>query len=220
MPEYGVIWDMDGVLIDTGDYHYRAWNTVLHDYGVEFPRHQFDATFGMNNPALIQLLLGRPPEPALLQTISDRKETLFRQMIRADARPMPGVRTTLRSLDDAGYRQAIASSAPPESIDLLVDAMGLRRYFSSLVSGIAMPGKPEPDVFLEAARQIGVPPARCLVIEDAAVGVAGAKRAGMKCIAVTTTLPAHKMAQADIIVDSLTDLPEDAFQRLLGRPVR
>ena len=216
MTQYGIIWDMDGVLIDTGDYHYRAWTEVLNDYGVDFPREQFDATFGMNNPALIRLLLGQSSEPGLIQTIGDRKETIFRQMIQDDAEPMPGVLAALQHLDDTGYHQAIASSAPQGSIDLLVDAMRIRAYFSALVSGVAMPGKPEPDVFLEAARLISTPPARCLVIEDAAVGVEGAKRAGMKCIAVTTTLPAAKLAHADIVVDSLTELPEDAMWRLLS----
>ncbi len=216
MTQYGIIWDMDGVLIDTGDYHYRAWNEVLCDYDVDFPREQFDSTFGMNNPALIRLLLDRTPEPEPYEAISDRKETLFRHLIQDDAKPMPGVLAWLQHLQSTGYRQAIASSAPQASIDVLVEAMDIRTYFSALVSGIDMPGKPEPDVFLEAARLISTPPARCLVIEDAAVGVEGAKRAGMKCIAVTTTLPAHKLTHADIVVDSLTELPEDAIRRLLS----
>jgi HAD superfamily hydrolase (TIGR01509 family) len=215
MTQYGIIWDMDGVLIDTGDYHYRAWHEVLTDFGIFFPREQFDATFGMNNPTLIRLLLGRPSEPDLIQTIGDRKETIFRNLIQDDAEPMPGVLAWLQRIQDSGYPQAIASSAPQDSIEMLVDAMGVRKYFSTMVSGVAMPGKPEPDVFLEAARLISTPPDRCLVIEDAAVGVEGAKKAGMKCIAVTTTLPAHKLAHADIVVDSLTELPENAIHRLL-----
>lgn len=215
---FGVIWDMDGVLIDTGDYHFRAWNEVLNDYGIDFPREQFDSTFGMNNPALIRLLLGRTPESVLLETISDRKEKIFRHLIQDDAKPMPGVLAWLRHLENNGYRQAIASSAPQESIDALVEAMAIREYFSALVSGIAIPGKPEPDVFLEAAQRIDVSPTRCLVIEDAAVGVEGAKRAGMKCIAVTTTLPATKLAHADIVIDTLTELPRDAIWRLLSQP--
>ena len=216
MTQYGVIWDMDGVLIDTADQHYRAWIEVLTDFSIDFPREQFDATFGMNNPALIRLLLSRPPEPELYEAISERKETLFRHLIQDDAKPMPGVLAWLQHLQDSDYRQSIASSAPQASIDVLVKAMGIRTYFSALVSGIDMPGKPEPDVFLEAAHLISTPPARCLVIEDAAIGVEGAKRAGMKCIAVTTTLPAHKLTHADIVVDSLTELPEDAIQRLLS----
>ena len=79
-----------------------------------------------------------------------------------------------------------------------------------------MPGKPEPHVFLEAARQVDVPPARCVVIEDAVPGVEGARRAGMKCIAVTTTNPAAALTTADIVVPTLADLPPSSVFQLLG----
>lgn len=214
--KHGVIWDMDGVLIDTADFHYRSWIEVLSDHGIEFPRPLFDRTFGMNNPALLRLLLGRVPEPELYTTISERKEALFLQLIQEDARPMPGVLTWLRRLQEAGYRQAIASSAPQANIEALIDAMGIRSYFAAMISGIDMPGKPEPDVFLETARRIETPPEHCVVFEDAAVGVEGAKRAGMKCIAVATTLPVHKLSKADIVVETLPELPVYAVFRLLG----
>jgi beta-phosphoglucomutase-like phosphatase (HAD superfamily) len=98
---------------------------------------------------------------------------------------------------------------------VLLDALGIRDYFVAEVSAEKMPGKPDPAVFLEAARRVGLPPARCVVVEDAIAGVAAAKRAGMACLAVTTTNPASALAAADQIVDSLAGLPEDAFDRLL-----
>jgi HAD superfamily hydrolase (TIGR01509 family) len=122
----------------------------------------------------------------------------------------------LERLAAQGVGQAIASSAPPANIDALVDELGLRRYFTALVSGHDLPGKPEPALFLEAARLIGVPLERCVVVEDAPVGVEAARRAGMKCIAVTTTSPAQALQAADVIVERLDALPADAFKRLLG----
>jgi beta-phosphoglucomutase-like phosphatase (HAD superfamily) len=117
----------------------------------------------------------------------------------------------LARLKNAGVRQAIASSAPQENIDVLVDGLGLRQYFAAIVSGATLPGKPNPDVFLEAARQIGVPPSACVVVEDAIAGVQAARNAGMRCIAVTTTNRADKLAAADIVVDRLDELDEGAF---------
>ena len=211
----GVLWDMDGVLVDTGDLHYAAWIEVLNDYDIDFPRERFDTSFGMNNMALLTMLLGCKPEPELYAAINECKELRLRELSEGRTQPMPGVVNWLERLQEAGYRQAIASSAPLANIDAMVDAMGIRTYFDTLVSGIDMPGKPEPDVFLTAAAAIDVAPTNCVVVEDAIPGVEGAKRAGMKCIAVTTTNPAVALNNADIIVNSLSALPEDVFEQLL-----
>jgi beta-phosphoglucomutase-like phosphatase (HAD superfamily) len=109
----------------------------------------------------------------------------------------------------------LASSAPPANINALVDELEMRQYFDVLASGVDMPGKPEPSLFLEVARRIGVPPYRCIVVEDAIAGVEAAKRAGMACIAVTTTNSADALSAADIVVHRLDALPASAFDRLL-----
>ena len=212
----GVIWDMDGVLVDTGELHFQAWLRALPEYGIPFTRELFTATFGMNNAGVLAVLLGQTPAPELLAEISDRKEDLFRRAVRGRAQPLPGVLAWLERLEAAGVRQAIASSAPPANIDALMDELGLRGYFDALASGFDLPGKPDPAVFLKAARLIGVPPERCVVVEDAVAGVGGAKRAGMKCIAVTTTNPAHALKEADVVVERLDALPLDTFERLLS----
>ena len=213
----GIIWDMDGVLVDTGEFHFQAWSRALPEYGISFSRELFTATFGMNNAGILEVLLGEPPAPELLAEISDRKEQLFRQAVRGRVQPLPGVLAWLERLKAAGLRQAIASSAPPANIDALVDELGLRDHFDAIVSGSDLPGKPDPALFLKAARLIGVPPERCVVVEDAVAGVEAARRAGMKCIAVTTTSPAHALNEADVIVERLDALPLDTFERLLFR---
>jgi beta-phosphoglucomutase len=115
----------------------------------------------------------------------------------------------LKRLKDAGFQQAIASSAPPANIDALVDELGLHFYFDVVVSGFALPGKPEPTLFHE------VPLERCIIVEDAIAGVEAAKRAGMRCVAVTTTNPAEALQAADVVVERLDILPAEPFQRLL-----
>lgn len=212
----GVIWDMDGVLVDTGQFHFQSWSQVLSEHGIPFTRKSLRATFGMNNASILTVLLGQAPPPELLAEISDRKEQLFRQAVRGRVQPLPGVLAWLERLKASGMRQAIASSAPPANIDALVDELGLRTYFDAIVSGSDLPGKPDPAVFLKAARLIGVVPERCVVVEDAVAGVGGARRAGMKCIAVTTTNPAQALKEADVIIERLDALPLDTFERLLA----
>jgi beta-phosphoglucomutase family hydrolase len=212
----GVLWDMDGVLVDTGELHFSSWAQVLSEYGLPMTRELFRATFGMNHAGVLSALLGRPAEPELVAEIGGRKEDGFRQALRGRVQPLPGVRLWLERLAEQGVCQAIASSAPPANIDALVDELGLRHYFAALVSGHDLPGKPDPALFLKAARLIGVLPELCVVVEDAAVGVEAARRAGMRCIAVTTTSPAQALQAADLIVERLDQLPPDAFGRWSG----
>lgn len=215
MSKRGVLWDMDGVLVDTAEFHYQAWVGVLSEYGIPFSRQFFRDTFGMNNAGVLSNLLGDKLTPELLEEISGQKERRFREAVWGHAQPLPGVRTWLENLQADGFRQGIASSAPPANIDVLVDGLGLRARFGAIVSGFDLPGKPDPTLFLEVARRLGVPPERCIVVEDAVAGVEAAKRAGMKCIAVTTTNPAGALAASDIVIERLDALPPDTFNRLL-----
>jgi len=214
MTNQGVLWDMDGVLVDTGELHFQAWSETLSEHGIPFNWEQFRATFGMNNMGILSVLLGRTPAPELLAEISDRKEERFRQAVRGRAQLLPGVLGWLERLAATGVRQAIASSAPLANIDALVDELGVRAHFQAVVSGFDLPGKPDPAVFLRAGSLIDVPPERCVVVEDAVAGVEAAKRAGMRVIAVTNTNPAGALKAADLVVERLDALREDAFERL------
>jgi beta-phosphoglucomutase family hydrolase len=206
-----VIWDMDGVLVDTGEVHYQAWKKVLDEEGVFFSPDEFRRTFGMNNAGILALLLGDQANLSTVAGVGDRKEALFRSIIRGKAVPMPGVLYWLKRLQQCHIPQAVASGAPPENIEFLVDELGIRGYFEALVSSDGMPGKPDPMVFMEAARRLGVPPQCCVVVEDGLPGLQAARRAGMRCIAVTTTHPASALLSADRVVESLEDLPDDGF---------
>ncbi len=217
---HGILWDMDGVLVSTGEFHFKAWTVTLSARGIPFTREQFRTTFGMNNTGILQRLLGEKVDADLVAEISAAKEHAFRQAIRGQVQLLPGVLEWLQRLQEWGLRQAIASSAPPANIDALVDELAIRSYFAATVSGADLPGKPDPAVFLEAARRIGVPPESCVVVEDAVAGVEAARRGGMRCIAVTTTNPANELKHADIVVEQLDALSEDAFTRLLPKARR
>jgi HAD superfamily hydrolase (TIGR01509 family) len=198
----GVIWDLDGVLADTGEAHFQAWATVLSERKIPFDRALFDRVFGMNNRGTLTELLGRAPNDEELGEIADRKEMLFRQLADQLVRPMPGALRLLDELARGGWVQGVASSAPQENIDLVMDAFNIRHYFAAILSGAGLPaGKPDPSLFLQTARALNLPPERCVVVEDAPAGVEAARRAGMPCIAVATTRPRETLGPGPVFAD-------------------
>jgi HAD superfamily hydrolase (TIGR01509 family) len=206
---------LDGVLVDTGPSHFRAWAAALRPLGLELTPEMFRRTFGMNNQGVLTTLLGDDLDAGLIERVDRDKEAAFRESIRGQVQALPGAVDWLERLQAAGLRQAVASSAPPENIEAILSGLRLGRFFDALVSGANMPGKPDPAVFLEAARRVGVEARACVVVEDAAAGVEAARRAGMRCVAVTNTNSRQALAAADIVVDSLAGLPPDAFSAWL-----
>lgn len=213
---YAVLWDMDGVLVDTGDFHYESWKVIFDEIDVTFDRADFRKTFGMNNAGILEWVFGRKPQEMELSRISDKKEELFRELIKGKVEPLPGVQFWLKQFQTWGLKQAITSSAPPENINFLVDELKIEKYFDELVSGFDLPGKPHPDVFFKAARKLQTFPENCIVVEDAIAGVEGAKKAGMRCIAVTTTNPTRAFEKADLIFDDLEKMSEKDFLSLIA----
>ncbi len=198
-----VIWDMDGVLVDTGEFHYKAWKTVLNEYKKNFSYETFRITFGMNNTSMLAMLFPEENQKGVPSDIGDRKEAIFRDLILGKLSLIPGVGSWLEYFYRKGMLQAVASSAPKANIDLILHELDIQKYFSSILSAENMPGKPHPAVFLRAANEMGIEPDHCIVIEDSLPGVVAAKRAGMKCVAVTNTNPYDQLQQADMIVDLL-----------------
>ena len=215
MTDKGVIWDLDGVLADTGAAHYQAWVAVLSEWGIPFDRSTFDRLFGMNNRGTLTKLLGRAPTKEELGEIADHKEALFRQLAGRLVHPIPGAIRLLEELAGDGWSQAVASSAPQENIDLVVDTFNIRHYFAAILSGAGLPrGKPDPTLFLLAARDLGLPPERCVVVEDAPVGVEAARGAGMSCIAVATTRPKETLGPGPVFTD-LQSVTVQTFSEVL-----
>jgi beta-phosphoglucomutase family hydrolase len=210
-----ILWDMDGVLVNTGEYHYGTWKKTFDELGIPFSMEQFRATFGMNNTSILEIMYHTKLPFEQERQISERKESLFREAVKGNAKLLPGVEDRLISFSAWNLKQAIASCAPPENIEVLVQELQIGKYFDAIVSGYDIPGKPDPAVFLKAARQFGIEPEHCTVIEDAVAGVEAAKNAGMKCIAVTTTNTAEALSKADLILNSLAELKKDLFFELL-----
>jgi beta-phosphoglucomutase len=210
-----VLWDMDGTLIDSAEYHWLGWQETLGREGHPLTRERFLSTFGRRNDAVLRDLLGEDLADAEIARIAAAKEDRYRELVRTGGiEPLPGVREWLARLHDVGWRQAVASSSPRLNIAIILDALGLAGTFDAVAGEEDVGrGKPDPQIFLVAAMMLGVPPARCVVVEDAPAGVEAARRAGMRRIGVGT---AHGALDADLAVPSLADLPDDAFDRLLA----
>jgi beta-phosphoglucomutase len=210
-----VIWDLDGVIIDSAEEHRQAWLRMAHEEGLPMTDVDFWATFGKRNDDIIHMLWGSMP-PERIQALADRKEAYFRELIRETAKPLPGSIELMRELHDAGFSQALASSTPLINIDLIGEVLGLNRYLTRLVSGETVPhGKPAPDIFLKAAAALGVRPSVSLVIEDAVAGVQAAHAAGMRCIAVAGNRDLPGLREAELRVKSLTEVDVERIRRLV-----
>ena len=210
-----VLWDLDGTIVDSEEYHWLSWRDTISAEGVSITYEQFLVSFGQRNDAIIPSWL---PEatPRQIQLIGDAKEVEFRRLVRERGlSSLPGVARWVEHLHQNAWPQAIASSAPRANVEAILETLGLGKYFRAVVTAADVKrGKPEPDVFLAAAERLGVEAARCIVVEDAAPGVEAARRAGMRSVGVSRNTA--KLSAADIVVASLQDLPPDAFDRLAG----
>ena len=212
-----VIWDLDGVIIDSADEHRRAWQRLARETGVSFTDADFWATFGKRNDDIIPRHWGDVSKERLKQ-LAERKELYFREFIREAATPLPGSMELMRGLHEAGFSQALATSTPIENIQLIKERLNLDQYLSALVSGESVAhGKPAPDIFLKAASELHMPPSLCLVIEDAVAGVQAALAAGMRCIAITGDRDLPGLRAADLMVRDLTELDVERVRNIPAR---
>jgi len=205
----GVIWDLDGVLIDSMEIHFKIWQKVFSEYGVLFDREHFNRHFGTTNLETITSVLGNRLTPEESRVLAEKKQAQFEQQAIRDAGLIPGVRTWLAYFQQSGIPQAVASSNAQQFIESITARLKISAYFHAIVSAENLASKPNPAVFLESARHIQAHPTRCLVFEDAIAGIEGAKRAGMKCIAITTTNPPDALAGADLIIPAFSALSAD-----------
>lgn len=207
----GVIFDWDGVVIDSSAQHERSWELLAEEIQKPLPPGHFKAGFGKKNQEIIPGLYGWSEDPAEIRRLGDRKEELYRKLVfEQGVVVLPGAKELLVALRNASVRRSVGSSTPRANLDAIFAATGLGQLFDAVVSADDVGnGKPAPDVFLLAAERLALAPADCLVIEDAHVGIEAAHRAGMKVLAVATTNPLEDLALADAAVPSLAGILPD-----------
>ena len=201
-----ILWDLDGVIVQSGEYHYEAYRELFGELDVPFSREQyFDELFGIRNWAIIRTVAGERPKEEI-ERLAERKEEKFRRIAKGKIEALPGAKTTIDRARAAGLKQAIVSSTPGANIEMILGELDLTEAFDAIVGEEdAEKGKPDPEGFLVAAKRVGIEPEQCVVIEDAPAGIEGGKAAGMRCIGVSTTRKPERLTQGDLVVASLGD---------------
>jgi beta-phosphoglucomutase len=213
-----VLWDLDGTLVDSEEYHWRAWRETLDREGVVITYQDFRSSFGQRNDIIVRQWFGQNTQVENIERIGRAKEVRFRELVRLGGlSPLPGAAEWVERLHEQGWLQAVASSAPRLNVETVLDALRFQGWFEATVSAEDVKdGKPDPQVFLVAASRLRAEPHGCIVVEDAEAGVEAARRAGMRSIGVGKNAPS---LGADMGAGRLSDLPSDAFSSLLARPV-
>jgi HAD superfamily hydrolase (TIGR01509 family) len=201
-----LLFDLDGTLIDSMPHHDTAWQRWHARHGLPFDEALFfERTAGRANAEIIGELL-----PALTRTqvdaLGDEKEAIYRSIAADSLALIAGAAEFLVEARAAGHALAVCTASTPENMALAFARFGIDGWVDTVVSPAdGLRGKPHPDIFLEAARRLGVTPARCLVFEDAPLGVEAAQRGGMPAVALTTTLPGAAFAAYPNLLCSAAD---------------
>ncbi len=216
MTQQAVIFDVDGVLVDSYQAHFHSFQKLLGELGCEFTEPEFRVTFGRTTRDIVAKLYGDKLTDQEILQFDDRKETLFREILREDFPAIDGAAELVQALADAGFHQAVGSSGPPENVALALDSLACGKHFTARVTGGDVTrGKPDPQAFLLAAEKLGVAPQQCAVVEDAPAGVEAANRAEMASIALTGTATREQLSHARLVVDSLRELSPECIATLI-----
>ena len=192
------VFDMDGTLVDNMRFHSEAWVVISRRLGVEATAERFEREFaGKKNEEIFPELLGRSVPSEELERLAEEKESHYRSLYAPHLALHKGADGFLGRLRTAGVKLAVATAAPQGNRTLVLDGLGIRGWFARVVGAEEVTrGKPAPDIFLAAAKALGVEPGACVAFEDAVNGVRSARAAGMLTVGVTTTTPAEVLREA------------------------
>ena len=217
----GVLFDMDGVLVDSYQAHFESWRALARQHGMDMTEEEFASVFGRTSREII--LHFWPNHTMSANEVAqwdEYKESAYREILARDFPSMDGANELLASLHAAGFKLAIGSSGPPENVAAVRKYLTSGDLFDAQVTCVDVThGKPHPEVFIKAAAKLNLPPRNCVVVEDAPAGVAAGKAAGAAVIAITGTATREKLAAADTVVDSLREITPDLVRKLVQSAV-
>jgi beta-phosphoglucomutase len=214
-----VIFDMDGVLVDSYDAHFQSWKSAAKRYGLDMSEKDFKATFGRTTRDIIRHLWGDKFDDSKVGEFDHQKEADYREILKKHLPVMAGADELIIALHEAGFGLAIGSSGPKENIAVVKAGLKHGGYFTATTNGSEVKhGKPDPEVFLLCAKKLGIEPGKCAVVEDAPAGVEAARRAGMVSIGLLGTAPREAlMKHADVVVEKLSELNPSLIGEMIGQ---
>lgn len=203
LPFKGVIFDMDGTLLESTEADYRAWEKVFNNYNQQLPFEKYAPMLGVKSADVIRNEIGLRDEQDVKRILKEKFDYFVEYVNENPIKPVFAAETFLKSLAQYPVKIALATSSRKEKMQMVLKQLNFMRYFEAIVTGDeVLNGKPAPDIFLLAAKRLGLNPADCVVIEDGPIGVAAAKSANMKCVAITETHLAEQLSAADLIIDT------------------
>ncbi len=217
MNSFAVIFDMDGVIVDSNPFHKIALQQFCAKYGHALTEAQLrEKIYGRTNKEWITNVFGVLPE-GQLQQFAEEKEQLYRELFKNDIQPVKGLISFLDLLDQYNVARAIGTSAPQSNVDFTLSKTGTGKYFNTILNDTFVThGKPHPEIYLKAAQALGLPNAQCIVIEDSLSGVEAGKAAGSKVIGITTTHSADELRHTDLVISDFTELTIEHLRLLVA----
>jgi beta-phosphoglucomutase family hydrolase len=217
-PKRAFIFDMDGTIVDNMAFHTKSWLAFFERRGQSLDADEFfRATAGRQGKEIMRAHLGEHLSDAEMVALDDEKESLYRELYAPHRKTVSGFDDLIVQAKLRGVALAVATAAPNANITFTLDGLDLRRHFDAIVGAADVArGKPNPDVFLKAAERCGVAPKDCIVFEDAPLGVEAARRAGMRAVVLTTTLPADAFAEFDNVIHIASDFSELTIDELFN----
>ncbi len=215
----GLIFDLDGTLIDNNAYHIEAWKEFYKKINKEFSHEEYMRNInGRISKVIFPYLMQRQMKDDEIMQMDDEKESLYRELYGAHMQPIKGLVDFLEDLLKDGYKMAIATSGLPPNIEFMFKKLPLRKYFSAVVNASHITnGKPHPEIFERAAKEIGADPNNCIAFEDSIAGIRSAKAAGMRVVGLTTTHSKEDIAEADLIIADYTEISSETLLQLMQR---
>lgn len=220
MSSIGLLFDMDGVIVDNHKFHLKSWLSFFEKYGVDMSEEEYKAKVnGRTMSAILPDILNRDMSEKEIQELGEEKEQVYRDIYRPHIKPTSGLVTFLAELSRQQIPRTVSTSAPPQNVDFTLKYTGLRSYFPTIIDATMVThGKPNPEVYLKSAEALGLKPEQCVVFEDAILGIQAGKNAGMKVVGVATTHTKEELEaeNTDLVISDFCELSLTALREQLN----
>ncbi|GGH24935.1 HAD family phosphatase [Sphingobacterium alkalisoli] len=219
MNNYAVIFDMDGVIAHTNPYHAKAFEVFFDKYKIPYSDVEFeDHMYGKHNSYIMSHFFKKTIAGEELLKLENEKEGLFREIYKSEIKSIPNYAAFLEDLKDKGFKTGVATSAPRANMDLVIDGLGIRLKMESLLaSENVAKHKPDPEVYLTSAQNLGVDPNHCVIFEDSFSGVSAAINANMKVVGVLSSHTKEQLPPCDLYIHDYTEIDASKILALLTK---